>query len=112
MTLRHSTPIRGLLSTKTSPLFEGRFGRMFRCLRPATFGATEAENIANLTALGQAMSADFDEPKDGKDDEESGIPALYTYLGQFIDHDLTFDPPSTLQKQNDPTPSLNTAPPP
>jgi len=27
---------------------------------------------------------------------------LYTYLGQFIDHDLTFDPASSLQKQNDP----------
>src|SRR5213079_2810653 len=38
----------------------------------------------------------------GKDDEESGIPALYTYLGQFIDHDITFDPASSLQKQNDP----------
>src|SRR5262249_34706519 len=43
-----------------------------------------------------------DAPKDGKDEEESGIPALYTYLGQFIDHDLTFDPASSLQKQNDP----------
>ena len=27
---------------------------------------------------------------------------FYTYLGQFIDHDLTFDPASSLQKQNDP----------
>jgi hypothetical protein len=48
------------------------------------------------------MSAGFDPPKDGKDDEESGIPALYTYFGQFIDHDITFDPASSLQKQNDP----------
>ena len=30
------------------------------------------------------------------------IPAGYTYLGQFIDHDITFDPASSLQKQNDP----------
>jgi hypothetical protein len=28
--------------------------------------------------------------------------AGYTYLGQFIDHDLTFDPASTLQKVQDP----------
>src|SRR5678810_531990 len=48
------------------------------------------------------MSAEFDAPSDGKDNEESGIPALYTYLGQFIDHDITFDPTSSLQKQNDP----------
>src|SRR5215510_12964479 len=85
-----------------SPLFEGKFGRMFRALRPATFGSTVEESEQNLLRLGEAMSADFDAPKDGKDDEESGIPALYTYLGQFIDHDLTFDPASSLQKQNDP----------
>src|SRR5207249_3649603 len=42
------------------------------------------------------------DPKDGPDNEESGIPAAYTYFGQFIDHDLTFDPASSLQKQNDP----------
>jgi hypothetical protein len=102
MSQRHSIPVRGLISNKSSPLFQGRFGRMFRSLRPATFGTTEVENRANLKLLANAMSSDFDRPKDGKDDEESGIPALYTYLGQFIDHDLTFDPASSLQMQNDP----------
>jgi hypothetical protein len=102
MSSRHSIPIRGLMSTKRSPFFQGRFGRMFRSLRPATFGATEGENIKNLATLGAKMSAGFDPPKDGKDDEESGIPALYTYLAQFIDHDITFDPASSLQKQDDP----------
>jgi hypothetical protein len=42
------------------------------------------------------------DPKDGPDSEEGAIPAAYTYFGQFIDHDLTFDPASSLQKQNDP----------
>ena len=102
MSQRHGTPLRGLMSTKSSPLFQGRFGRLFRSLRPAKFGGTEEENVANLTLLGQKMSASFDPPTDGKDPEESGIPALYTYLGQFIDHDLTFDPASSLQKQDDP----------
>src|ERR1700676_1108015 len=102
MSGRHSEPVRGLMSTKNSPLFQGRFGRMFRSLPAATFGATDAENLANLAALGARMSADFDPPKDGEDEEESGIPTLYTYLGQFIDHDITFDPASSLQKQNDP----------
>lgn len=102
MSSRHSKPVRGLMSTMTSPFFQGRFGRMFRSLRPATFGKTDRENRANLAALGDKMSADFDPPTDGKDDEESGIPALYTYLGQFIDHDITFDPASSLQQQNDP----------
>ena len=49
------------------------------------------------------MSADFDPPKDGNDAEESGIPALYTYFGQFIDHDITFDPKSWLISRKIPT---------
>ena len=102
MSGRHGVPLRGLMSAKSSPLFQGRFGRMFRSLKPATFGATDAENVGNLGKLAAAMAAPFDAPKDGKDDEESGIPALYTYLAQFIDHDITFDPASSLQKQNDP----------
>jgi hypothetical protein len=52
--------------------------------------------------LGAALVAPPDSPKDGPDDEESGIPAAYTYLGQFVDHDLTFDPASSLQQQDDP----------
>jgi len=102
MAQRHSTPVRGLTSTGHSPLFQGRFGRLFRSLRPAQFGSTEQENLTNLALLGAAMSAKFDPPTDGKDPEESSIPALYTYLGQFIDHDITFDPASSLQKQDDP----------
>jgi len=30
------------------------------------------------------------------------LPAGYTYLGQFVDHDITFDPGSHLGRQNDP----------
>ncbi|GAB3858111.1 heme peroxidase family protein [Hymenobacter terrigena] len=42
-------------------------------------------------------------PEDQIDTEENpGIDAGYTYFGQFIDHDLTFDPASSLQKLNDP----------
>ena len=33
--------------------------------------------------------------------DNPGIPAGYTYLGQFIDHDITFDPASSLERQND-----------
>jgi Animal haem peroxidase len=102
MSARHGIPLRGLSSAGRSASFQGRFGRMFRSLRPAQFGRSDAESIVNLTALGSKMSADFDGPKDGADDEESGIPALYTYFGQFIDHDITFDPASSLQQQNDP----------
>ena len=53
-------------------------------------------------ALGDAMTAEPDDAKDGRDPEESGIPALYTYFGQFIDHDITFDPMTTLISHSDP----------
>ena len=106
MNLKNSTPhgrgVRGLGLSRSSVLFGGAFGRLFRALPPAEFGANDAETQANLKSLGKAMVATDDKPKDGPDAEESGIPALYTYLGQFVDHDITFDPSSSLQQQNDP----------
>jgi Animal haem peroxidase len=97
----HGQGVRGLENATKSVLFEGAFGRMFRSLPAADFGDDDDKSQKALEALGTAMVADFDAPKDGPDDEESGIPAAYTYLGQFIDHDLTFDPASSLQRQND-----------
>jgi Animal haem peroxidase len=102
MSARHGKPLRGLMSTKTSPLFQGRFGRMFRSLPAAKYGKDEAASRDNLMKLGGLMTSTFDPPTDGPDPEESGIPALYTYFGQFIDHDITFDPMSTLIKHTDP----------
>lgn len=96
--------LRGSDDPRTSRTFEGRFGRMFRSLPPAEF-ADEVEDPVSkqkrkrsseeiLTALAEKMFADSA--------GDSGIPAGYTYLGQFIDHDLTFDPASSLQRANDP----------
>lgn len=98
----HGQGVRGLNLSRSSVLFGGAFGRIFRALPPAEFGATDMETQANLKLLGKAMVGTDDKPKDGPDTEESGIPALYTYLGQFVDHDITFDPSSSLQKQSDP----------
>jgi hypothetical protein len=66
--------------------------RMFRALPPADYGESDTETEQNLLKLGAAMVAPHDDPKDGPDAEESGIPAAYTYLRQFVDYDLTFDP--------------------
>jgi hypothetical protein len=101
-TVQHGRPQRGLESTATSHLLQGKFGRLFRNLPAAQFGSTPDQSEHNLHTLALAMLGTSDPPKDGPDDEESGIPALYTYFGQFVDHDITFDPASSLQKQNDP----------
>ena len=50
-----------------------------------------------LLALAMSMKSDPDSPKDGPDPEENlWVPAGYTYFGQFVDHDLTFDSTSSL----------------
>jgi hypothetical protein len=105
MSGRHGE-VRGLSLSRRSSQFEGRFGRMFRSLSAAEFDED------TLMELGEAMTAARDDPptpETESDDEENvgtdadpGISAGYTYLGQFIDHDLTFDPVSSLQRQNDP----------
>jgi Animal haem peroxidase len=109
----HGVAQRGLVSTPESSTRDGRFGRMFRTL-PA-LQLPEATGEAMLTALADAMATDPEEPiarereivtqgnpKAGDDEENAAIPSGYTYVGQFIDHDITFDPLSSLQTANDP----------
>src|SRR6202165_4294501 len=98
----HGSTVRGLTLSRGSKLFGGQFGRMFRSLPPADFGVSDTETEKNLLALGAAMEAPHEDLNETPDPEESGIPSAYTYLGQFIDHDLTFDPASSLQQQDDP----------
>ncbi len=98
----HGVGVRGSALVRASDLFQGPFGRLFRALPPADYGDDDAASQKNLTALAIKMTADVEDPTDGPDPEESGIPAAFTYFGQFIDHDLTFDPASSLQRQNDP----------
>jgi hypothetical protein len=57
----------------------GRFGRLVHGLEPCRAGEAE------IDALVRSMRA-----KAGG--EPGTIPAGFTYLGQFIDHDITFDP--------------------
>ena len=64
------------------------FGRMFPALKPfrpdGTTTAGEATSVASLAALADAML----EPGGGVDTTHG---ALYTYFGQFVDHDVTLD---------------------
>ncbi len=89
----HGYEQRGLAYLPVSQLFEGRFGRMFR-LAPYVPDATRIKAIAEVMLEGDSGT---DSAPDNPD-----IPPGYTYLGQFIDHDLTFDPVSSLTRQNDP----------
>ena len=109
MTAGHLRPHGGVRGDELAPgssLFEGRFGRMFRRLPGAEFSDGDLKALADkMTAPAEldAKGKPSATPESEIDDEENqGIDAGYTYLGQFIDHDLTFDPNSSLQKANDP----------
>jgi len=78
-------------------IMEGRFDRLFdpSVAPPADF------NDADLEKLAAQMTAGLDTPPTPETEvdpeENTGIVAAYTYLGQFVDHDITFDPASQLR---------------
>ena len=105
--MHHGVVERGLNSTVHSRLHEGRFGRMFRTLAPATFDVDDLRRLAIAMTADPEIDAVTLKPKvtsetEIDDEENFGIPAGYTYFGQFVDHDITFDPMSSLIKMNDP----------
>ena len=57
-----------------------------------------APSDAALKALADSMA---DAPA-GPAGDNPDLPSGYTYLGQFVDHDITFDPVSSLDRVNDP----------
>ena len=99
--MKHGHKSREVIAPR-SHFTQGPFGRLFREL-PAWVppGRSDAQRESVLEQLAQVMV----EPEGSENDaaqDNPGIPAAYTYLGQFIDHDITFDPVSSLQRQNDP----------
>ena len=80
---RHGAAVpRGQDGVPLSTLHEGRFGRMFRDPQPLRPDDATIEALVKLVKeSGSAATGD-----------NAKIPAGYTYLGQFIDHDITFDP--------------------
>src|SRR5215218_1323232 len=98
MERHHGSRTRGLSAgieaVPQGPFFEGRFGRMFRNL--PVFQANKDDLLALAESMTQAGVVD-----------NPAIPAGFTYLGQFVDHDITFDPNSSLQRMNDPEGLVN-----
>ncbi|MEM7347738.1 MAG: heme peroxidase family protein [Chloroflexota bacterium] len=97
-----------------SRLYQGFFGRLFPDL-PAWHPPKDKPNTAQAPDRAQDQNPDTIQGPDeffknsavkmiepDGEDFDSDIPAGYTYFGQFIDHDITFDPASSLVRQNDP----------
>ncbi len=104
---------------------QGRFGRLFGKLPPFAADTPDVrEALLDIGKPGGIMDARDDlkqTPKDlivnptfsKKNTDNPNQTAGFTFLGQFLDHDMTFDPTSSLERQADPehvanfrTPSL------
>lgn len=99
-TLRGQQPI--VLGVRKGVFAEPhRYGRMFPQLR----SLKEHQLGISPEALGRPGG-----PMDGGTsggEDNSRIPGGFTFLGQFLDHDITFDPTSSLESQNDPHATRN-----
>jgi Animal haem peroxidase len=110
----HGSELRGSNRVYGSSVNQGRFGRLFRWLTPAEFDEAALQALADSMvqhefekkrAQGKPPGSEpLDTPihQAEPEDENPTIPAGYTYLGQFIDHDITFDPVSSLTAISDP----------
>ena len=99
----HGIEPRGLRNTPRQRSYDGRFGRMFQSLadQPA-HDPVNPDHEAELATIAASMR---EAAGDGTDNP--AIPSGYVYLGQFVDHDITFDPTSQLQRRNDPDGLIN-----
>ncbi len=79
-----------------------RFGRMFGHLPAASWPTADVDLLAGTV---MAEEEDAETPEGQADPEENeAIDAGVTYVGQFIDHDLTLDPrPNDLTTPTDPS---------
>jgi hypothetical protein len=77
---------------------QSRFGRMFPRRQAFDDSDDAIEELVRLMSKRAPAS---------QQRENFDIPAGFTYLGQFIDHDITFDPTSKLDQNNDPDALVN-----
>lgn len=119
MTRHGHYPIRGENPPQSSFYARGKFGRMFPALPPfAPDTPATRQTLMELGAKGGCMDAadNIDivaNPNIARDlitkpelsqnnPDNPALSAGMTFLGQFLDHDITFDPTSSLERQVDP----------
>jgi hypothetical protein len=105
MTALHGTATSGVEVPHGFDLPAGRFGRMF-------------PTLAARTPTGLPMAEEFGLPGGKLDggrttpaEENPNLPSGFTFLGQFIDHNITFDPTTVLGQVTDAAATTDFRPP-
>ncbi len=109
----HGNADLGQLTPRSTFYEQGRFGRLFPTLPPfAADTPLIRDALIELGAPGGPMDAgdDLSDPialitdpaKSVNNPNNPTMTAGFTFLGQFLDHDMTFDPTSSLARRQDP----------
>jgi Animal haem peroxidase len=109
----HGAELRGMDLVVKDPTTEGRFGFMFKSQPPLPASDTL------LNSLGQVMeeqpdadnvlgsSAQKDENDAWNENPNPLLTSGFTFVGQFVDHDITFDTTKLSEQQSDPDATTN-----
>ncbi len=109
----HGDADSGQLTPRSTFYDMGRFGRLFPALPPFSADVPLIRDaLSELGAAGGPMDAqdDLSDPvtlitdpaKSAHNPNNPTLTAGFTFLGQFLDHDMTFDPTSSLARAQDP----------
>ena len=97
----HGAQLRGMYLTSKDRLAEGRFGAMFKRL-PAFSPRDDL-----LEGLAASMVEDQGVPDASHLNTSPRLSAGFTFIGQFVDHDITFDNTPLDAQQSDPDARVN-----
>ncbi len=101
--MRHGfVSTRGMNAPHSRYYNSGRFGRLFPTLPPQG-DVQDRSMVEALLKVGDLEDrGGIMDPGDGDNPDNPAMSAGMTFLGQFLDHDITFDPTSSLERQQDP----------
>ena len=123
----HGAELRGMDLVVQSPTTEGRFGFMFKSQPPHPAGDTLLGNLGATMEEKPIIGKPLTDPLTGEPVMKDGVqviankdhndslgenpnPALtsgFTFVGQFVDHDITFDTTPLSEQQSDPLATTN-----